>query len=96
MIRRRSPAYGLRPDASGATAVEFALVVPVLLVFLFGFLDYGYWIYLRSTAAGALEGAARSAGVGGPTVNPATFQTAVENQVKLISPGATFVWNPRS
>ncbi len=72
------------------------MVLPILLLFTLGFLDYGYWIYLRSTAAGALEGVARSAGVGGAGVNPTTFQDAVETQIKRIAPSATFVWSARS
>ena len=66
MSRRPNPrATRLVGNASGATAVEFALVLPVLLVFLLGFMDYGYWMYIRSTASGALENVARGAGVGG-------------------------------
>src|ERR671937_3259949 len=38
----------LREDKSGVALVEFALVLPVLLVLLFGMLDFGkafnYWI----------------------------------------------------
>ena len=96
MIRPRHRIVGLARDAAGATAVEFALVAPILLLLLFGFFDFGYWVYLRSTAAGALEGAARSAGVGGAAVVPAVFQANVEDQIRRISPNATFVWNPRS
>jgi Flp pilus assembly protein TadG len=83
-------------NESGVSAIEFALLAPVLLLFLTGFFDFGYWMYVRSTAIGALEGVARSAGVGGSTVNPGAFQTAVEDQIKQIAPSATFTWNARS
>lgn len=96
MIVKRVPFGRSLRDSSGVSAVEFALVSPVLILFLIGFIDYGQWVYIRSTATGAVEGLARSAGVGGANVNPLTFQTAVETQIKRMSPNATFVWNPRS
>jgi Flp pilus assembly protein TadG len=92
MKRRNS----LKANTRGATVLEFALVLPILALFLLGFLDFGYWIYVRSTAAGALEGAARGAGVGGSAVNMTALQTTVETQIKRIAPSATFVWNTRS
>lgn len=76
--------------------LEFAVVVPVLTLMFIGFLDLGHWMFIRSTAAGALEGVARSAGVGGAGVNPAAFQNAVETQIKGAAPDATFAWDPRS
>ena len=36
---RRRP----RRDDAGASAVEFALVAPVLFLILFGIVDYGIW-----------------------------------------------------
>jgi Flp pilus assembly pilin Flp len=49
----------------GAAAVEFALVVPVLVLLVFGIIQFGraYNLYLTATAA-AREGA-RAAAVGG-------------------------------
>jgi hypothetical protein len=41
MKRLRRTVQGRRDD--GATAVEFALVVPILLVLVFGIIDYGLW-----------------------------------------------------
>ncbi len=40
VLRRRG--QGLRKD-DGASAVEFALVLPILLMLLFGVVDYGWW-----------------------------------------------------
>lgn len=92
-MRRRT---GLSRHERGASAVEFAIVAPVLILFLTGFLDFGYWMYVRATASGALESVARSTGVGGATVDPSVFQAAVETQIKKLSPQATFVWNVKS
>jgi hypothetical protein len=86
----------LSRDNTGVTATEFAIVAPVLILFLIGFLDYGYWMYIRATASGALESVARSSGVGGASVDPTVFQTAVETQIKKLSPQATFVWSSKS
>lgn len=83
-------------DARGATALEFAIIAPVLILFITGFFDFGYWMYVRATASGALESVARSTGVGGATVDPNVFQADVETQIRKLSPQATFVWNVRS
>ena len=92
----RAERRALRRDTAGATLVEFAIVAPVLVLFLIGFLDYGYWMYVRSFASGALESTARAAGVGGAAVNTATLHANVETQIKKLVPNATFVWDPRS
>lgn len=86
----------LARDAKGVTAVEFALVAPVLCLFLTGFLDFGYWMYVRATASGALESVARSTGVGGASVDSAAIQAAVETQIRKLSPNATFVWSTKA
>ncbi|RST31824.1 pilus assembly protein [Sphingomonas ginkgonis] len=83
-------------DRAGAAVIEMALVLPVLVLFILGFLDFGYWIYVRSTSIGALESAARGAGVGGAAVDAAALQTGVENQVKRIAPLASFAWSVRN
>ena len=51
-------------DESGATIVEFALVLPVLCVLLLGIFDLGYRSYASSVMQGALHEAARMATVG--------------------------------
>jgi hypothetical protein len=86
----------LGTDARGVTALEFAILSPVLFLFLTGFFDFGYWMYVRATASGALESVARSSGVGGAAVDPTVFQTDVETEIKKLSPKATFVWNAKS
>lgn len=91
-----SSARSARRDDRGVSTIEFALLCPVLLLFLLGFFDFGYWMYVRATAMGALESVARSAGVGGAGVDPTTFQTAVEAQINTIAPRATFSWDARS
>ena len=51
-----------RADERGAAAVEFALVVPILLLLLFGIIDYGYMLsYRQGLSQGAAEGARKAA-----------------------------------
>jgi hypothetical protein len=56
MKRLRRSARGRRDD--GATAVEFALVAPVLLLLVFGIIEYGLWFSdSLSTRQGVREAA---------------------------------------
>ncbi|WP_372728066.1 TadE/TadG family type IV pilus assembly protein [Nocardioides sp.] len=60
-----------RKQSHGAAAVEFALVVPLLLVLLFGIISYGYMLSFRqSISQGAAEGA-RQAALAPPIVSSA-------------------------
>ena len=56
MILRR-----LKLDHSGSTAAEFALVLPLLLVLLFGIIDAGRWIWTYNQAEKATQMGARMA-----------------------------------
>lgn len=88
----------LRPKLGerGAAALEFALIAPVFLGMLYGFFDFTKWSYVRAATSGALEQVARSAGVGGPAVDPRVFEVQVENLVKKVSGTATFAWDKKS
>ena len=81
-------------DSSGATIVEFALVVPVLSLLLLGTLDLGYRSYVSSIVQGALHEAARMATVGG--VSTSTIQTHVQNRLRDFSRNATITTTTRS
>ena len=54
-----------RRDERGAAAVEFALVVPVLLLLVFGIISYGYMLSFRQ---GLSQAAAEGARAGAVTV----------------------------
>ncbi|MEN8675470.1 TadE family protein [Nocardioides sp.] len=58
---------GRRRDDDGAAAVEFALVVPFLLVILFGIISYGVMLSFRQSLSQAATEGARAAAV---TINP--------------------------
>jgi Flp pilus assembly protein TadG len=63
----------------GAAAVEFALVVPVLLVLLFGIINFGQYLSVRQTATQAAAEGARAAAVTVAGGNPSTNGVAAMN-----------------
>ncbi len=48
----------------GAAAVEFALILPVLILLIFGIVQYGIYFWARSSAVAAAREGARRASVG--------------------------------
>lgn len=54
-------------DRRAATIVEFAIVLLPLLCVIFGLLELGYQVYLKSVTAGALESAVRDVSIGNKT-----------------------------
>ena len=50
-----------RPRRSGQSMVEFALLLPVLVLFIFGILDFGRSIYYYTAVSQAVGEAARAA-----------------------------------
>lgn len=61
--RRRVPPAVRRRDERGAAAVEFALVLPILLLLLFGIIAYGYMLSFRGSLSQAAAEGARAAAV---------------------------------
>lgn len=52
---------GFRRDERGAAAVEFAIVLPLLLVIVFGIIDFGRYLAVRNNLAAAVREGARLA-----------------------------------
>lgn len=71
----------------GASAVEFAMLLPVLCVVLIGTLEVGYKIYAVSVSNGAIREAARMASTGGYT--GAQIDAFVVNQIHAFRKDAT-------
>ena len=70
-----------RARERGAAAVEFALVVPLLLVLVFGIISYGYMLSFRQSISQAAAEGARAAAVAPAAVvdkAPIAFQ-AIED-----------------
>ena len=59
----------------GAAAVEFALVLPLLLLILFGIIDFGRWYNAQITLTQAAREGVRYAAIGITSPSPATRTT---------------------
>lgn len=57
-----------RRGERGAAAVEFALILPIFLMLLFGIIDFGYMINRGSMINNAARDAVREASLGGDEV----------------------------
>jgi Flp pilus assembly protein TadG len=77
----------LRADKRGATLVEFALVVPALMVVIMGLLDFSYRLYAKAMFEGAVQKAARDATLeSGATVTSGTLiDTKVKDAFKTVN-----------
>ncbi len=60
-IKRTASRRSDRASERGASAVEFALVVPVFLIFVFGIIEYGTIFLVRNQMTEAVSDAARTA-----------------------------------
>lgn len=67
-----------RPDDSGVAAVELALVLPILLVLVFGIIDFGRMLNAQITLTQAAREGARWAALG---------QSGVPARVTAAAPG---------
>jgi Flp pilus assembly protein TadG len=70
-LRRR------RPEESGAIVVEFALLVPLLLLLVLGTIQYGMYFYARQAGSDIARDAARRAAVSDP-ISCEDFRAVVE------------------
>ncbi len=86
----------LQRDAGGTTAVEFALIAPVLLMSLFGLFDLGYNVYTAEILEGAIQQTARDASIEGSANKTATLDAAVTRMVHQIAPQATLAFERTS
>jgi Flp pilus assembly protein TadG len=69
-----------RRGQQGAAAVEFALVLPIMLLLLFGLIQYGYYFYSMQAGSSAVGDAARRIAVGNCTT-AAQVQTLLKNKL---------------
>jgi Flp pilus assembly protein TadG len=69
---------GFRRDRSGQALVEFALVMPLLLLFLVGIIEFGRGWNVHQVITDAAREAARKCVI----YDPATTQAQVENTAK--------------
>lgn len=76
-------------DYGGAALVEFALVLPVMLLMGMGLCEMAYQAYMQAVLTGAVQKAGRDSTVEG--ANTATIDNAVLQAVKNINGKAAFV-----
>lgn len=86
MSRLLSLRHRLGRDTSGATIVEFALVLPVMCTLLLGALDLGYRGYVTSIIQGSMHEAVRIATLGNRT--PEQIEAHVTNSLREFSADA--------
>ena len=84
-------------DQTGASAIEMALVLPLLLTLVFAVIDYSRFFYLRATVTAAVADGARVASMPGTTdamvvasvngsVSDPIYQAAGQTVAVTISP----------
>ncbi len=89
----RLPFARLPLDRRGASAVEFALVAPIVLVTLLGTFDLGYNLYTAELLEGAIQKTARDATIEGAGAKTATLDARVSEAVHRIAPNATLAFS---
>lgn len=90
MLRR--PA-SLARNEDGVTAIEFAMVAPVLVLTLMGLFDLSYNIYADTMIEGAVNNAARNSTIEHYANNPDALDASVERAVHRVAPSATLTFN---
>ena len=82
-----------RFNSRGTTAVEFALVTPILFTVIFALIDFSHFIILRDTAEGAAREAARTAISYGSSTTYA--RTRAEDMLAIVgTENATTTFSP--
>ncbi|WP_310531714.1 pilus assembly protein [Novosphingobium sp.] len=79
----------LSHDRRGATAVEFALILPVLLMLVLGSFELGLAQYLRSVLEGAMQQAGRNSSLQSGPASQGQIDAFVRAQVQAVFPGAS-------
>ena len=91
-MRRFRPALRFWRDASGVSAVEFALVLPVLALILVGVLELGTILYQRFEIDGAMAAGANYALVNASDVSAENGASLANRIAAVINAGAGAMW----
>lgn len=76
-------------NTAGATAVEFAMILPVLLTLVLGGFELGLAQYMRSVLEGAMQQAGRNSSLQSGVSSQGQIDAYVRSQVQAVFPGAT-------
>jgi Flp pilus assembly protein TadG len=72
-----------RPDARGAAVVEFAVLLPLLLVLIFFIVEFGYlWLQSHYITQAAREGAAVASHYSAPLAQRNKIEAAVQSYLR--------------
>lgn len=100
MTSPRAPCSRLyRPlltDCAGATLVEFAILMPAMLILIFGTLEFGLNVYMRAVLEGAMQQAGRNSGLQSSATDQAAIDQAVTDRVRAILPNASVAFSRRN
>lgn len=88
MIARSTLFRRLSGDTRGSYAIEFAILTPIMLVLMLGFIEICYQAYVTSVLQGALNKAGRDSTLETATI--ATIDDKVEEAVHRVAKRATF------
>lgn len=84
----------LAGDSRGATIIEFAFVLPVMLVAIMGLMDSCYQIYVQSILTGAVQRAGRDSTIETNIGDTAAIDAKVLALVQTVASQATFASPP--
>ena len=73
-------------DERGATAVEFGLIVPLLLLLVLGIVEFGHAFQVQGTLSAAAREGARAMALRN---DPAQARDAVQEAAAVLNPGIT-------
>jgi len=90
MMSALTKARQLPADKRGSYAIEFAIITPLFLATIIGFLDVGYQAYVSSILQGAVNEAGRNSTLEDAIKNIDVIDQRVKDQVKNISRAATY------
>jgi Flp pilus assembly protein TadG len=80
----------------GATIVEFALILPVMLTLIMGLSELAYQMYIQSILSGAVQKAGRDSAIQGGAQQTAAIDLAVMNVVWVAAKTATYTSTRKS
>ena len=89
VLRLASGLRRLPADRAGAALVEFALIIPVVLMLLLGTMEFGLNVYMRAVLEGAMQQAGRNSGLQSSQSDQSAIDTFVRDRVQAILPRAT-------
>jgi Flp pilus assembly pilin Flp len=95
-VSATAPPTSLARDERGATAVEFALIAPALLMVLLGVFDAGYNLYTASVLDGAAQKAARDSSLEGAEAKGLAIDDRVVDAVHNVVPRAKVTFDRRA